>query len=77
MIDAALESVVDVAQAPGGLGDAYAGQADWDPRSGAGPFVFVCLRPLRIQAWRDSNEIAGRTVMRDGSWLHPRAATPG
>jgi len=27
------------------------------------------LRPLRVQAWREANEIAGRTLMRDGAWL--------
>jgi hypothetical protein len=70
MIDAALESVVDVAQAPSCLGNAYAGQADWDPRAGGGPFVFVCLQPTRIQAWRNSNEIEGRTVMRNGAWIY-------
>jgi hypothetical protein len=27
------------------------------------------LRPERIQAWREADEIAGRTLMRDGAWL--------
>jgi hypothetical protein len=31
--------------------------------------VFQVLRPRRIQAWRESNEIPGRTLMRDGTWL--------
>ena len=51
-----------------GLGAAYAAQADWDPRLSAG-YVFFVLRPVRVQAWREANEIAGRTLMRDGSWL--------
>ena len=50
------------------LGEAYAGQADWDPRRSAG-FLYVVLRPERVQAWRESDEIAGRTLMRDGEWL--------
>lgn len=29
----------------------------------------MVLRPLRLQAWREVNEIRGRTLMRDGSWL--------
>jgi hypothetical protein len=29
----------------------------------------VVLRPDRIQAWRESNELAGRLLMRDGTWL--------
>jgi hypothetical protein len=24
---------------------------------------------VRVQAWREANEIAGRTLMRDGTWL--------
>ena len=67
MIDAVLEETVDVA-ADDGLGAAYVAQADWDPRRDTG-YVFLVLRPVRVQAWREANEIAGRTLMRDGSWL--------
>jgi hypothetical protein len=67
MIDAVLERTVDVA-ADEGLGAAYVSQADWDPRGLAG-YAFLVLRPVRIQAWRESNEIPGRTLMRDGTWL--------
>ena len=67
MIDAVLEKAVDVA-ADDALGAAYVAQADWDPRRGTG-YVFFVLRPVRVQAWREANEIAGRTLMRDGTWL--------
>ena len=67
MIDAVLEQAVDVA-ADGALGAAYVAQADWDPRGDPG-YVFLVLRPIRVQAWREANEIAGRTLMRDGAWL--------
>lgn len=50
------------------LGRAYAAQADWDPRGLAG-YIFLVLRPIRIQAWRESNELAGRLLMREGEWL--------
>jgi hypothetical protein len=67
MMDAVLEGTVEVASdaAPAA---AYAAQADWDPRRSTG-YVFLVLRPLRIQAWREANEIPGRTLMRDGRWL--------
>jgi hypothetical protein len=68
MVDADLVDVTDVAAA-GELADAYAGQADWDPRQAGGPFSYLRLRPRRIQVWREVNEIPGRTVMRDGDWL--------
>jgi hypothetical protein len=67
MIDAVLETAVDVA-ADDALGAAYVAQADWDPRRSPG-YVFLVLRPVRIQAWREANEIPGRTLMRDGTWL--------
>lgn len=67
MIDAALERAVDVA-ADDELGAAYVAQADWDPRRSTG-YDFLVLRPVRIQAWREVNEIPGRTLMRDGTWL--------
>ena len=50
------------------LGAAYAAQADWDPRGIPG-YVFLVLRPSRVQAWRESNELRGRLLMRDGEWL--------
>lgn len=67
MVDAVLERVVPVDD-DAGLGEAYAAQADWDPR-GVGGYVFLVLRPDRVQAWREADEIAGRTLMRGGSWL--------
>ena len=67
MIDAVLERDLDVA-ADEELGSAYAGQADWDPRDEVG-YVFLVLRPVRVQAWREVNEMPGRTLMRDGGWL--------
>ena len=74
MIDAVLEHAVDVsaedvsADGADGLGTAYVAQADWDPRREVG-YVFLVLRPVRVQAWREANEISGRTLMRDGCWL--------
>ena len=67
LIDAVLDKAVDVA-ADDALGAAYVAQADWDPRGDNG-YVFLVLRPVRIQAWREANEMAGRTLMRDGTWL--------
>jgi hypothetical protein len=67
MIDAVLEKVVDVG-ADDALGAAYVAQADLDPRRASG-YVLLVLRPVRVQAWREENEIAGRTLMRDGTWL--------
>ncbi len=50
--------------------DAWARHAGWDPREVAvGTYVYVRVTPRRIAAWRESNELVGRIVMRDGRWL--------
>ena len=67
MIDAVLEASIE-AGSDDAVAAAYASQADWDPRGLAG-YVYLVLRPVRIQAWRESNEIPGRTLMREGAWL--------
>jgi Pyridoxamine 5'-phosphate oxidase len=67
MVDAALERTAEVGS-DGPLGAAYAAQADWDPRLSSG-YVFLVLRPVRVQAWREADEIPARTLMRDGAWL--------
>ena len=58
-----------VGGAPAAIADGYAAQSDWDPRAAGEGYVYVVLRPHRVQAWREANEIKGRTLMRDGEWL--------
>ncbi len=67
LLDVDLERIVGVDD-EAELGAAYAAQADWDPRGLAG-YVFVVLRPTRVQAWREANELRGRLLMRHGEWL--------
>jgi hypothetical protein len=50
-------------------GDAFA-RLGFDPRSLSG-YVYFRVRPLRVQAWREANEIKGRDLMRDGDWIVP------
>jgi len=69
MMDVVLDGVVDLASAPPDALRAYVEQAGWDPRGAGDDYVLLILRPTRIQAWREANEIAGRTLMRDGTWL--------
>jgi hypothetical protein len=66
IIDTVLDRVTGPDDAP--IADGFAAQADWDPRDSPG-YVYLVLRPERIQAWRESNELPGRTLMRDGSWV--------
>jgi hypothetical protein len=69
MIDATVQQVTPTADTEAGIADAYAAQSDWDPREAGPGYVYLVLRPSRIQAWREANELPGRTLMRDGEWL--------
>jgi hypothetical protein len=69
MVDAELEAAHPVAEVPAKISAGYAGQADWDPRESTGDIVYLVLRPTRVQAWREVNELADRALMRGGIWL--------
>ena len=43
-------------------------QAGWDPRKSGDRMRFLVLRLLRIQAWREVNELPARALMRSGAW---------
>ena len=59
-----------MAEAPPSLAEGYAAQSDWDPReAGSGEYVYLVLRPERVQAWQEANELADRHLMRAGTWL--------
>lgn len=68
-VDVLVVERIDLAEAPRQLADRYAMQAAWDPRSADGNYVYILLRPDRIQVWGEENEIAGRTIMRGGARL--------
>jgi hypothetical protein len=68
MIDAVLVEVVPASEAPAPLAEGYAAQAGWDPRTDAGNYDYLVLGPERIQVWGEGEDLAGRTVMRNGEW---------
>ncbi|WP_329456282.1 pyridoxamine 5'-phosphate oxidase family protein [Streptomyces sp. NBC_01497] len=49
-------------------GDAFAAKTGFDPREESAPYVYFRVSPRRLQAWRESNEIAGRDLIVDGRW---------
>ncbi|NED98915.1 pyridoxamine 5'-phosphate oxidase family protein [Phytoactinopolyspora halotolerans] len=59
---------VHAADLPPGVADAFAAKAGFDPRALTG-YLYFRVRPQRIQAWREVNELDGRDLMRDGRWL--------
>ena len=52
---------------------AFDQKTGFDPRREKG-MAYFWIRPVRIQAWREANELTGRTLMRDGRWLGERTA---
>ncbi|MFG1654864.1 pyridoxamine 5'-phosphate oxidase family protein [Micromonospora sp. NPDC049275] len=48
---------------------AFAARTGFDPSGSAEPYQYFVIRPQRIQAWREANELRGRVLMRDGQWL--------
>ena len=69
MIDAVLGETVPKSKAPTALAKGYAAQAGWDPQTDSGDYVYLIFVPERIEVWREAEDLAGRTVMRDGSWV--------
>ena len=49
--------------------DRFAARTGFDPRALATSYRWFRIRPRRIQAWREVNELPDRELMRAGSWL--------
>ena len=53
------------------VGDAFAAKTGFDPRQLTSSYLYFRIQPLRLQAWREANELKERELMRDGAWLVP------
>lgn len=69
IIEGAVQETIPAADMPAGLGDDFAAKTGFDPRAEGGDYVYFRIRPSRIQAWREANELSGRDLMRGGEWL--------
>lgn len=67
LIDARAE-IVPSGELPAREAAAFAAKLGWDPR-GRPAWVYLRLRPERLTAWREEDELADRELMRDGVWL--------
>ncbi|MFF5566225.1 pyridoxamine 5'-phosphate oxidase family protein [Streptomyces sp. NPDC012623] len=56
-------------EVPNDAADGFAGKFGWDPRTEETPFLYLCVAPKTVRAWRGVPELRGRVVMRDGVWL--------
>jgi len=71
LVEGTVEAVLAPEDIPGDLGERFAAKTGFDPRAEGTPFRYFRIRPRRIQAWREVNELDGRDLMRDGAWLVP------
>jgi pyridoxamine 5'-phosphate oxidase-like protein len=70
LIEGVVEAVVAAAEIPDEVGDAFAAKTGFDPRRLDG-YRYFRIRPRRLQAWREANELKDRELMRDGHWVVP------
>ena len=68
MIEGEVE-VLEIDALPREQGDRFAERTGFDPRALATPYRWFRVRPRRIQAWREADELPGRELMRDGRWV--------
>lgn len=68
MIDGEAE-VLALDAVPAPRADAFTAHAGFDPRRAGEHYRWYLVRPSSVQAWREEDELAGRELMRDGSWL--------
>ncbi|WP_433124696.1 pyridoxamine 5'-phosphate oxidase family protein [Micromonospora sp. CA-240977] len=60
---------VDIADLGPEVSERFATQTGFDPSALDEPYQYFLIRPRRVQAWREANELRGRVLMRDGRWL--------
>jgi hypothetical protein len=64
-----LADVVSMADVDQAEADLFAERSGFDPRGLSSPYAYLRVRPRRIQAWREENELDDREIMRDGRWI--------
>jgi hypothetical protein len=67
LIDGTVEAF-SIEGVPPELADAFAAKR-WEVRDEPERYAYFRITPERIQAWRESNELAGRDLLREGRWL--------
>ena len=68
MIEGTVHSAQAATDIPAQTGDAFAAKTGFEPRELTG-YLYFHIRPQRIQAWREANELEGRELMRNGHWV--------
>jgi hypothetical protein len=74
LIDGTVE-VRPFADASSDLMALYVGRVGWDPTDEPGEWSLLTVSPRTVRAWNSLDEIEGRTIMRDGTWV-PDVSSP-
>ncbi len=69
LIEGDLTETVPAGEIRAVLGDRFAERTGFDPRQSSSAFAYFRIQPVRIQAWREENELSGRDLMRGGDWI--------
>jgi hypothetical protein len=67
LIEGTVGEILDAAEVPDQVGDAFAAKSGFDPRQLTG-YRYFRIHPQRLQAWREANELEGRELMAGGRW---------
>ena len=70
LIEGTVQAETAAAEISAETGDAFAAKTGFDPRELSG-YAYFRIRPQRLQAWREANELAGRDLVRGGDWVTP------
>jgi hypothetical protein len=71
LIEGTVDALAAATEIPDEVGDAFAAKTGFDPRQLTSPYRYFRIRPQRLQAWREVNELKGRELMRGGHWVVP------
>jgi hypothetical protein len=52
-----------------GVADAFALKSGFDPRQATALYLYFRLTPTTLQSWQEANELPGRTLMKNSTWL--------
>ncbi|MEV4013300.1 pyridoxamine 5'-phosphate oxidase family protein [Nonomuraea angiospora] len=67
LVEGTAEAIPE-AEIPAEAGDAFAAKTGFDPRKEPESYHYFRITPVRLQAWREANELRGRDLIRDGEW---------
>jgi len=70
LIEGSVRSTHSGEEVPDEFADPFAAKSHWDPRKDtSGHYAYFVVSPVKVQSWREENELKGRTLMREGEWL--------